>query len=561
MTRQQKINNTPVLTSLRHPKETRSDLAFILNTVGKLWLAGVTINWSKLYPRDRPQRVPLPTYPFERQRYWIEPQSQFAAEIPQKQGKKPDIADWFYVPSWKQSPLINSVNLILQSSWLLFIDESDIGTKIAARLQKEGQEVITVKIGDKFTKDSNTYTVNPEKEKDYDNLIKSLQNLEKIPNKIIHFWGIESEIDRKLDCYSLLYLTKALDRQHVNSSISLTVVSDRIYEVTGAEKLQPEKATVLGLVKVIPQEYRHINCRNIDLDLSQNNPQLIKSLFAELTIQSPNIAIAYRHKQRWVQIFEPIFLPKINAANLRQKGVYLITGGLGNIGLLLASFLAKKFKAKLILIGRSGLPERSQWSEILENKVLPNLLCKTNKELMPQAKIVADNFHVMKQVNDELDAARKKITREAERLKNKSKKEKILSGLTKSKYVLLKNQEDLKESEQEKLQEIERIAPVLRKMHGLKEKLRNIFETNKNWSEGLLNLADWLKDIFEYFPKSFGTIKRWIGEIIAYFDEGTTQGVVAGINNKLKLIKRRAFGFRNFDNFQLRSLLTWHFAS
>ncbi len=64
--------------------------------------------------------------------------------------------------------------------------------------------------------------------------------------------------------------------------------------------------------------------------------------------------------------------------------------------------------------------------------------------------------------------------------------------------------------------------------------------------------ADCLKDISEYFPKSFVTIKRWIGEIIAYFDEGTTQGVVEGINHKLKLIKRRAFGFRNFDNFQRR---------
>jgi transposase len=183
------------------------------------------------------------------------------------------------------------------------------------------------------------------------------------------------------------------------------------------------------------------------------------------------------------------------------------------------------------------------------------------EELMPQAKIVADRFHVMKQVNDELDAARRKIKKEAERLKDKDEKSKILSGLTKSKYVLLKNQEDLKESEQEKLKEVQKVAPVLREMHRLKEQLRNIFETQKNWSEGLLNLADWLKDISEYFPQSFGTIKRWIGEIIAYFDEGTTQGVVEGINNKLKLIKRRAFGFRSFDNFQIRSFLTWHFAS
>ncbi len=180
---------------------------------------------------------------------------------------------------------------------------------------------------------------------------------------------------------------------------------------------------------------------------------------------------------------------------------------------------------------------------------------------MPQAVIVADRFHVMKQVNDELDATRRKIKRETQKIKSKSKKEKILEGLKKSKYVLLKNKEDLKEAEQEKLEEVKKVAPVLIEMYNLKEELRDIFETSKDWSEGLLNIADWLKDISKYFPKSFGTIKRWIGEIIAYFDEGTTQGVVEGINNKLKLIKRRAYGFRNFDNFRLRSFLTWNFSS
>ena len=181
------------------------------------------------------------------------------------------------------------------------------------------------------------------------------------------------------------------------------------------------------------------------------------------------------------------------------------------------------------------------------------------ENLMPQAEVVADRFHVMKQVNDELDAARRKIKRETEKIKSKSKKEKILEGLKKSKYVLLKNEEDLNETEQEKLKQLEKVAPILTKMHGLKEELRDIFETSKDWSEGLLNIADWLKDVSKYFPKSFGTIRRWIGDIIAYFDEGTTQGVVEGINNKLKLIKRRAYGFRNFDNFRLRSFLTWDF--
>ena len=64
----------------------------------------------------------------------------------------------------------------------------------------------------------------------------------------------------------------------------------------------------------------------------------------------------------------------------------------------------------------------------------------------------------------------------------------------------------------------------------------------------------------KHFPESCQTIRRWIGEIIAYFDRGTTQGIVEGLNNKLKLIKRKAYGFRNFCNFELRSQLSMIFS-
>jgi transposase len=185
---------------------------------------------------------------------------------------------------------------------------------------------------------------------------------------------------------------------------------------------------------------------------------------------------------------------------------------------------------------------------------------KVVQKLMPQAIVVADRFHVMKQVSQELDSQRKKSKLEAQKLEKESEKEFILSGLNQSKYALLKNEKDLTDKQKDKLEEVKKVSPILAKMHGLKEDFRNIFETNYNWVEGLLSLADWLKNAQDYFPKSFGTIRRWIGEIIAYFDEGTTQGVVEGVNNKLKLIKRRGYGFRNFDNFSLRCFLSWHFS-
>ena len=168
------------------------------------------------------------------------------------------------------------------------------------------------------------------------------------------------------------------------------------------------------------------------------------------------------------------------------------------------------------------------------------------RKLMPQAQIVADRFHVMKQVNEELDKARKEVKKEAIKIKNKKEKEKILEGLAKSKYVLLKNEENLKEEEKTKLKEVFKISSLLGEMHKLKEDFREIFEKNTDWEGGLSALTDWMKEAMVYFPKSCGTIRRWIDEITAYFDNRTTQGTVEGINNKLKLIKSRGYGFRSF---------------
>jgi transposase len=182
------------------------------------------------------------------------------------------------------------------------------------------------------------------------------------------------------------------------------------------------------------------------------------------------------------------------------------------------------------------------------------------EELMPNADVTADRFHVMKQVNDELDAGRKAEKKAALQTKNKSDKERLLAGLNKSKYSLLKNEETLNKRQKEKLISVQELSPKLKRMHSLKEEFRNIFTNSESWANGVLSLLDWINDALIYFPKSTATIIRWFGEIVGYFDHKTTSGMVEGINNKLKLIKRLGYGFRNFSNFRLRSLLNWHFS-
>jgi len=187
-------------------------------------------------------------------------------------------------------------------------------------------------------------------------------------------------------------------------------------------------------------------------------------------------------------------------------------------------------------------------------------------ELMPKAQVVADRFHVMVQINKELDTQRKREKRNVEELikkaKTSSKKteyEKVLDGIKKSKYVLLKNEEDLNEEQQTKLIQVKAVSSILKAMLELKEKIRTIFNKTNDWYTAVFKLGIWLSKAKQYFPNSNNTVIRWFDEIIAYFDNRTTSGGVEGINNKLKLIKRSAYGFRNFENFRVRCLLSWHF--
>jgi transposase len=207
----------------------------------------------------------------------------------------------------------------------------------------------------------------------------------------------------------------------------------------------------------------------------------------------------------------------------------------------------------------------SQWgSEVLEGiegvsidlwKPYQSLV----EEMMPKATVVADKFHVIKLLNDELDEQRKVEKRAANKIANKTERERVSKGITGSKYALLKNEEELNERDREKLEEVSEVSFTLAEMHRLKEEFRDIFDKSSNWVEGTLELLDWMAQSSILFKRSCGTIKRWFGAVTSYFEIRITNGVVEGINNKLKLIKRLGYGFSNFDNFKLRGLLPWMF--
>jgi NAD(P)-dependent dehydrogenase (short-subunit alcohol dehydrogenase family)/acyl carrier protein len=304
-------------------------------------------------------------------------------------GKNNNVAEWFYIPTWQRSIFSSrdGDEKSAPSILLVFANKGGLGDLLVNELVKEGHEVIMVSHGAKFGKvDDLRYTIHPQQREDYDMLLQDLCSTKKIPEKVVHMWNITDNRPREqesieavneaqiLGFYSLLYLAAAMGKQELEGECQITVITNNMQEVAGEEWLCPEKATLLGPIKVIPQEYANINCRSIDIVLpgegSWQERKLVNMLLRELRTKITEPVMAYRGNHRLVQMFTPIQLDKLegDVPRLRKRGVYLITGGLGGIGLTIAKYLVERVQAKLILVGRRALPARQEWARWLEEQ-------------------------------------------------------------------------------------------------------------------------------------------------------------------------------------------------
>ncbi len=174
------------------------------------------------------------------------------------------------------------------------------------------------------------------------------------------------------------------------------------------------------------------------------------------------------------------------------------------------------------------------------------------KEVLPHAEIVADRYHVMKNLNKMLDKAQSAILRVLKRLPIQD----ISSKLKGFRWVLLKNQDDLDADERQKLQAVYMLSPQLKKLHQLKERFRNIFEHITDRKQAERFLEAWICEVRQLncdrLMSFVKTLRRWWDPILNYFNQRITNGAVEGINNRVKLIKRRGYGYRNITNFRNR---------
>ena len=162
-------------------------------------------------------------------------------------------------------------------------------------------------------------------------------------------------------------LIRSLTKHAKADKISLTIVTRNGQEIIGNETIDPMMTLPVGPCLAATHEYQGMNCRIVDVDSEERAVDDLAARLA-LDIAEPRLSVltGYRGNSRWARTVDPIspsFIKNPRAV-LRDNGVYLITGGLGDLGLAVAEHLAKNYHARLVLMSRTALPPREQWSSI-----------------------------------------------------------------------------------------------------------------------------------------------------------------------------------------------------
>lgn len=373
------------------------DARALHKAIGQLWMGGAKIDWSSYHAGQPRHRVPLPTYPFERKRYWVDVEPDTTKALtPATNSARLAWCDWFYMPSWRLTPPQNTQVASLADrpiDCIVLAGSGDFSTSLVDALKSREANVFRVSLGDAYAYDSKGAVINAAQPVHYQRLFDDLKRDGRAPDIIVHAFNANDLHDRvwthqpetvELSLYSVLYLVQALNECMPQKAMRLHLLGSHLAKVADDDLVQPERALLTGTCRVIPREFPHITCKTIDVSGADGSPNGMAARVAlDILGVSDDAFVAYRGGRRWVQTFEHVRFESApqNVPLLRTNGVYLITGGLGGIGLAIANYLAESVQARLVLIGRTGLPSRETWQSVLDANVDSNA-CKQIQQVM-----------------------------------------------------------------------------------------------------------------------------------------------------------------------------------
>ncbi len=375
-----------IASTLPRPDSGDDALESTLAAVGRLWAAGASVDWRAVHGDDRRLRVSLPTYPFERQRYWVDapsagrrpPEREAAAGTgaAAARGALLDAAVGAGAPRAASGGRGRAAVACAPRRGPVRYRRRRVARRGGAHRRDglRGQRLLRRRRSRLHSRSGGSEPTRPPSG------IARRRRSDAGPDPARARARAGGSVDPALRCGSmrcsassfrgLLELAAALSRHKLAGALELTALTNGVHDITNRELLAPERALVAAACRTIGQEFRNVRCRTIDVVLpSEGAPapsRLARALAADLAAPGPGVDVAYRHGTRLVLRHRPVRLSEpTRARSLRRGGTYLVTGGLGNLGLVVAEFLTEQADAKLVLTGRSPFPAPGRWDEWL----------------------------------------------------------------------------------------------------------------------------------------------------------------------------------------------------
>ncbi|MCB1054531.1 MAG: SDR family NAD(P)-dependent oxidoreductase [Acidobacteria bacterium] len=388
-----------VVTTLGRAGGAHGEQHRVLTALGELWSQGVEVDWRGFFSAEDRRRVGLPTYPFERRRFWVgtrggaEAESALRAAPTAGRGQDRSPAgeeSWTRVPFWKPAPPLPETPGV--ETLLVIADRGGLAAAVAEEARRRGRTCLLVEprfTGDEEVAagDAGRLTVDAGDAEGWRRVLadaarrgqpeQSLALLDLAPLDVpeapatVDPSVLATALERGV--FSLLALARAVASASQPALARLCRVTRGMQPVAPGEAGNPLLAPLLGAAAVLPWELEGLLSISVDLDPAtapvsgpEALPAVAGRLLDELDGASPERSvIAWRARRRWSRDLEVMPLPEPpEGLPLRERGVYLVTGGLGGLGLEVAKLLARKSRARLVLLGRDGLPEgdaRRRW--------------------------------------------------------------------------------------------------------------------------------------------------------------------------------------------------------